>query len=66
MQQNKTTLFYKQNSTVKQNGFRSYKHQIYTEAIAKIALSYNDDKCYINKNNTTTYKLGDYKIRNKN
>ena len=60
----KTALFEKQIIKVKQNGFRSYKHQLYTETIEKIALSGNDDKCYINENNITTYNLCHHKIRN--
>jgi hypothetical protein len=60
----KTALFEKQIIKVKQNGFRSYKHQLYTETIEKVALSGNDDKCYIHDNNITTYTLGHCKIRN--
>jgi hypothetical protein len=64
MEQYKTTLFSRQSMKVKQNGFRTYKHQIYTETIEKIALSYNNDKSYIKDNNITTYSVGHYKIRN--
>ena len=39
---------------IKQNTFRSYKHQVYTETINKVALSSTDDKCFIDDNNINT------------
>jgi len=59
----KTTLFNRQKLTIKQNGFRSYKHQLYTENVSKIALSGNDDKSYILDNNIETLTLGHYLIK---
>jgi ribosomal protein L31E len=58
----KEILFNRQNYKVNQNGFRSHKHQIFTEQISKIALSANDDKCFITNNNVITYTHGHYKI----
>jgi hypothetical protein len=59
----KNVLFDRQKVNVKQNVFRSYKHQIYTETVSKTALSGNDDKCYILDDNIKTYTLGHYKTR---
>ena len=58
----KHTLFKRQSLSVKQNGFRSYKHQIYTETVEKVALSCNDDKCYIRNNNVKCLTFGHYKM----
>ena len=60
----KIALFDRQIIKVKQNGFRTHKHQIFTETMDKIALSGNDDKCYIHNNNIITYTLGHHKVRN--
>ena len=57
------TNFTKENFNIKQNGFRSYKHQIYTETVSKIGLSCYDDKVYICDNMINTYSLGHYKTR---
>lgn len=62
----KQVLFSRQNFKVKQNGFRSRGHQIYTEIVEKVGLSCNDDKSYILDNNIQTLTLGHYKIINKN
>ena len=59
----KNTLFDRQNFTIKQNVFRSYKHQLYTETVSKTALSCNDDKSYILNNNIETLTLGHYRIK---
>jgi len=59
----KTTLFENQKLTVKQNGFRSYKHQIYTETVSKVALSFNDDKVNINKDNIHCLTFGHFRIK---
>jgi hypothetical protein len=48
---------------IEQNSFRSYHHQIYTESTRKTALSYNDDKCYIEDDNIHCVTFGHYKIR---
>ena len=42
--------------------FRSKIHQVYTQYISKLTLSYLDDKRFICKNNVNTYAWGHYKI----
>jgi hypothetical protein len=59
----KNTLFNRTKETIKQNGFRSYKHRVFTEEVTKVALSCNDDKCYISDNNIDTFTFGHYKIK---
>ena len=44
------------------NVIRSYKHEVYTEVVNKIALSSRDDKRYIQEGQTDTLALGHYKI----
>ena len=48
---------------VKQNGIRSYKHQLYTETINKVALSCTDDKLFICDNNIDTFNFNHYKTK---
>ncbi|XP_075162933.1 uncharacterized protein LOC142235565 [Haematobia irritans] len=40
--------------------FRSVKHQIYTNKVKKVTLSYSDDKRFINPDGVTTYAWGHY------
>jgi hypothetical protein len=56
-------LFSRKSDKVKQNGIRSYGHQIYTETMNKTALSAFDDKVWINNDNINTYNLGHYKTK---
>ena len=44
------------------NVIRSYKHEIYTEEINKVALSSSDDKRHILDDGVHTLALGHYKI----
>ena len=44
------------------NVIRSYKHEVYTETVNKVALSYKDDKRYILEGQTDTLALRHYKI----
>ena len=46
----------------KMNVIRSYKHDVYTETVNKVALSYKDDKRHILEGQTNTLALGHYKI----
>ena len=41
----------------------SDKHKVYTVEVEKIALSFNDDKCFIMNNNIDTLTQGHYKIK---
>ena len=43
--------------------FKSKLHKVYTVEVNKIALSFNDDKCFIMNNNTDTLTHGHYKIK---
>ena len=53
----KNTLFGEKDKRVNMNVIRSYKHEIYTETVYKIALSANDDKRIIRKDKISTYAL---------
>ena len=46
----------------KQNIIRSYKHEVYTEEVNKVALSASDDKRYILEDGINTLALEHYKI----
>ena len=46
----------------KQNIIRSYKHEVYTEEVNKVALSASDDKRYILEDGINTLALGHYRI----
>ena len=49
---------------VTQNIIRSHQHILYSESMNKVALSANDDKVYVNKDNINTLNFGHYKIAN--
>ena len=44
------------------NVIRSYKHEVYTEEVNKIALCSDDDKRYILEGQTDTLALWHYRI----
>ena len=46
----------------KMNVIRSYKHNVFTEEVNKVALSTNDDKRYILEDGINTLALGHYRI----
>ena len=46
----------------KQNIIRSYKHEVYTEEVNKVALSASDDKRNILEDGIGTLALGHYRI----
>lgn len=56
-------LFERQSINITQNTFRSYKHNLYTESITKVALSCYDDKSFILNNNIDTLTIGHYKAK---
>ena len=58
----KTCLLTGNEQLRKQNIIRSYKHEVYTEEVNKIALSASDDKRYILEDGINTLALGHYKI----
>ena len=58
----KTCLLTGNEQLRKQNIIRSYKHEVYTEEVNKIALSASDDKRYILEDGISTLALGHYRI----
>ena len=58
----KTCLFTGKEQMCKMNGIRSYKHDVYTEEINKVALSPGDDKRYILEDGINTLAWWHYKI----
>ena len=58
----KTCLLTGNEQLRKQNIIRSYKHEVYTEEVNKVALSASDDKRYILEDGINTLALGHYKI----
>ena len=58
----KTCLLTGNEQLRKQNIIRSYKHEVYTEEVNKIALSASDDKRYILEDGIGTLALKHYKI----
>ena len=49
----------------KMNAIRSYKHEIFTEEINKVALSGDDDKIIISEDRIQTLAYGHYSLRQK-
>ena len=58
----KECLFSKKHQMRKMNVIRSYKHEIFSETVNKIALSANDDKRIILEDRISTLSYGHYKI----
>ena len=58
----KTCLFTSKEQLRKMNVIRSYKHEVYTETVNKIALSSDDDKRYILEGVINTLAWGHHKI----
>ena len=58
----KTCLFTGKVQYQKMNVIRSYKHEVYTEEVNKIALCPDDDKRHILEGQTDTLALGHYRI----
>ena len=58
----KECLFSKKPQMRKMNVTRSYKHEIFSETVNKIALSANDDKRIILEDRISTLSYGHYKI----
>ena len=54
----KNTLYNRTNKHLTQNVIRSYKHQLFTESVRKVALSALDDKRYICNDNINTMSFG--------
>jgi hypothetical protein len=59
------TLQTKEPKRINQNVIRSYKHQLFSETINKVALNCFDDKRFIANDNIHTYSFGHKDIRNK-
>ena len=58
----KECLFSQKTQMRKMNVIRSYKHEIFSETLNKIALSANDDKRKILEDGISTLSYGHYKI----
>ena len=54
-------LFTGKNQLCKMNVIRSYRHEVYTEEVNKVALCPSDDKRYILEDQMHTLALGHYK-----
>ena len=59
----KNCLFSGKEQLRKMNVIRSYKHEVYTEVVNKIALCSDDDKRYIQEGLTDTLALWHYRIQ---
>ena len=58
----KKCLFTVKEQLRKMNVIRSYKHEVYTETVNKVALCSRDDKRFIREGQTDTLALGHHKI----
>ena len=58
----KKCLFTGKEQLRRMNIIRSYKHEVYTEEVNKIALSPDDDKRHILEDGAHTLALGHYRI----
>ena len=58
----KKCLFTGKNQLRKMNVIRSYRHEVYTEEVNKVALCPSEDKRYILEDQMHTLALGHYKI----
>ena len=58
----KQCLFTGKEQLRKMNVIRSYKHEVYTEEVNRIALSSNDDKRHILEDGVHTLALGHYRM----
>ena len=58
----KKCLFTGKEQLRKMNVIRSYRHEVYTEEVNKVALCPRDDKRYILEDLTHTLALGHYRI----
>ncbi len=59
----RNTLCNRVSKSIKQNNIRSYGHELFTERIEKIALSYNYDKVFISDDNVNTFNHGHFRSR---
>ena len=59
----KNVLFNQTKQMRKMNVIRSYKHEIFTEEINKVALSGDDDKRIVMENRIHTLAYGHYSLR---
>ncbi len=59
----RNTLYNRVSKSIKQNNIRSYGHELFTERIEKIALSYNYDKVFISDDNVNTFNHGHFRSR---
>lgn len=57
----RNTLYNRTSKSIKQNNIRSYGHELFTERIEKIALSYNDDKVFFSDDNVHTFNHGHWR-----
>jgi hypothetical protein len=59
----RSVLYSRGSKSVSQCGIRSYRHQLYTECVTKVALSAKDDKVFLCDDNIHTYNFGHYRTR---